>query len=104
MIRQLTAIQEELNLEKILWSVIKNKEFSGARFMRQYNIGKYNVDFYCPSLKLAIELDAENYNSENKYDMEREKFIISKGIKILRLNNNELKNALVDFVNKIIKN
>lgn len=103
MIRQISAIAEEPNLEKVLWNVIKNKELSGTRFIRQCSVGKYNVDFYCPELKLAIELDAESYNESSKYDTERERFLLSKGIRILRLKNEELKKALTEFISSIVK-
>ena len=45
--------------EKSLWNWLKNDQIAGYRFRRQYSIGNYIVDFYCPKLKLAIELDGD---------------------------------------------
>lgn len=40
-----------------LWSILKNKQVENLTFRRQFSIGKYILDFYCPTLRLAIELD-----------------------------------------------
>lgn len=44
--------------EKLLWSKLKNSQL-GFKFRRQYSVGGYILDFYCPTKKLAIELDGE---------------------------------------------
>ena len=36
-----------------------------VRFLRQYIVDRYIVDFYCPSAKLVIEVDgSQHYESE----------------------------------------
>ncbi|WP_143525188.1 endonuclease domain-containing protein, partial [Labilibacter marinus] len=40
-----------------LWNYLKGKKVCRLKFRRQYSVGKYVLDFYCPELKLAIELD-----------------------------------------------
>ena len=59
---------------------------------RQKVIGKYIADFYCATAKIIIELDgSQHYNAENKqYDKERDAFIESLGITVLRYSNLEL--------------
>ena len=47
--------------ELILWSKLKNRQICGRRFRRQFSIGRYVVDFYCPELKLAIEVDGYSH-------------------------------------------
>ena len=47
--------------EAVLWRILKGKQLEGLKFRRQQGIGPYIVDFYCPKLKLAIELDGEGY-------------------------------------------
>ena len=61
-------------------------------FYRQRIIGNYIVDFYCPSHKLAIELDgSQHFDDEGKRkDAERTAFIEGRGISILRIPNNEV--------------
>ena len=41
--------------EKKLWSCVRNKQFYGMRFFRQYSIRPYILDFYCPTLKQLAE-------------------------------------------------
>ncbi len=47
--------------EKLLWSKLKGKQLLGVKFRRQYSVGPYILDLYCPSCRLAIELDGESH-------------------------------------------
>lgn len=60
-----------------------------TKFYRQRIIGNFIVDFYCASLKLAIEVDGGQHCDEDgvKYDLERTKFLNSLGITVLRYTN-----------------
>lgn len=50
-----------------------------VRFSRQKIIGNYIVDFYCPQVKLVVELDGSQHYEENnmKKDAERTHFLNS---------------------------
>ena len=56
---------------------------------RQKVIGKYVVDFYCASAKIVIELDGFQHYEEDAYqkDKERDEYLQSLGIKVLRYSN-----------------
>ncbi|MBF0511088.1 MAG: endonuclease domain-containing protein [Candidatus Omnitrophica bacterium] len=75
--------------ERDLWNILRNKQMGGYKFFRQYGIGYYIADFYCPSLKMVIEVDGGQHFSEEgiKHDHQREAFLKKMGIKVLRLNN-----------------
>src|SRR5579864_6166421 len=45
------------DVEKRLWSRLRDGRLGGLNFRRQHPAGPYVLDFYCPSLSLAIELD-----------------------------------------------
>jgi very-short-patch-repair endonuclease len=45
--------------EKLIWDLLKGKKLEGCKFIRQYGVGRYVIDFYCVKKKLAIELDGE---------------------------------------------
>ena len=47
--------------EQRLWLRLRNRQLMGYRFRRQYGVGPYVLDFYCPKLKLAIEVDGDNH-------------------------------------------
>ena len=90
----LKSIRKELrnNLtpaEAALWKMLKNRQLDGRKFRRQHSIGKYILDFYCPSEKLAIELDGEVHFqiSWQEYDFERDLFLKEFGVKVLRFEN-----------------
>jgi len=83
--------------EVVLWSRIKGRQVNGRKFRRQYSIGKYVVDFYCPECELIIEIDGDSHYSgvETKnYDSTRQECIESLGLKFLRFTNLEIYNNL----------
>ena len=55
----------QTDVEKLLWSQLRNKQFYGLKFYRQYSIGQYILDFYCSKLRLAIELDGGQHGEED---------------------------------------
>lgn len=75
--------------EASLWKLLSKSQLEGRKFRRQQSIGNYILDFYCPSERLAIELDGESHNSPEavEYDKERDLFLNATGIKVLRFEN-----------------
>jgi very-short-patch-repair endonuclease len=78
--------------EVLLWSKLKDKRLKGYKFRRQYSIDNFIVDFYCPKLKLAIEIDGDSHYVEGAdiNDRERQSIIESYGITFLRFTNKEI--------------
>ena len=72
-----------------LWKYLRGSQLQGRKFRRQHSIDKYIIDFYCPSEKIAIELDGEvhRYDKINKQDREKDEYLISLGIQLLRFEN-----------------
>lgn len=77
--------------EQLLWQKIRSKQL-GVKFRRQHGIGYYIVDFYCPTLKLVIELDGGyHYQPEQlAYDQIRTEYLNRLGIQVLRYDNNQV--------------
>lgn len=75
--------------EAYLWVFLKNKQLEGKKFRRQFSVGNYILDFYCPSEKLCVELDGAGHftNTGYEYDQERTTFLSSQGIKVIRFEN-----------------
>ena len=42
--------------EKIMWEKLRWDKFLGLKFRRQHSVWRYILDFYCPKIKLWIEL------------------------------------------------
>ncbi|KKR43184.1 MAG: hypothetical protein UU10_C0023G0004 [Parcubacteria group bacterium GW2011_GWF1_40_6] len=72
-----------------LWHYLRNKKL-GVKFRRQHGIGPYVVDFYCKEKNLIIELDGSRHLNEKEYDKERDSYIETLEIKVLRLWNSEI--------------
>ena len=77
--------------EVLLWNQLKSRKMRGYQFMRQKPIGDYIVDFFCSKLGLVIEIDGESHDGRFRYDMERQKFIESIGLTVLRFNDDDVK-------------
>ena len=63
------------------------------------------MDFYCPELRLGIELDGNTHDSADSYvyDKERTNFINSQNIKIIRFLNKDVLTNLNGVVEEIKK-
>lgn len=91
--------------EKIFWNkVLKNKKFTHLKFTRQKPLGNFIADFYCASLKLAIEIDGEIHTFQKARDKERDSLLEQKfGIKILRYKNKEILNDIERVIEDLKK-
>lgn len=89
--------------EKLIWQRLRKKQL-GFMFWRQYSVGPYVLDFYCPKLRLAIEIDGAQHAKKDdvEYDQEREQYLLGVDIKTLRFWNSEVR-ANVDSVLEKIK-
>jgi very-short-patch-repair endonuclease len=82
--------------EVILWSRLRNREVCAQKFRRQFSVGPYLLDFYCPALRLAIEIDGDSHFQlgEQEKDRTRQQFIEATGIQFLRFRNVEVRENL----------
>lgn len=82
----------QTDAEKAFWSQVRNRRFHGLKFFRQYSVGPYILDFYCPAVKLAVELDGAHHNLPDsiEYDAARTEFLDLHGIDVVRFWNNEV--------------
>ena len=95
--------KNQTEAEKRVWHFLRNKQFEGLKFFRQYGVGSYILDFYCPSLKLAIELDGGQHAESTNlvYDEKRSQFLHERRIKVLRFWNNEVIENIEGVMEKI---
>lgn len=77
--------------EKNLWRVPQRIQLNGFSFRRQHPLGNYIVDFYCPAVRLVVEVDGGQRNEPGAQavDERRSRILRSKGITVLRFWNNE---------------
>lgn len=80
--------------ERKLWLHIRKKQLKGIKFYRQRPVGKYIVDFYCPSKNLVIEVDGGHHSYDDRQiemDKERDKYLQGpKKLKVIRFTNDDV--------------
>jgi very-short-patch-repair endonuclease len=76
--------------ETLLWYLLRNRRLANAKFRRQHPLGRYILDFYCDEHKLAIELDGGQHVEQVDYDIQRDAYLQSQGIHVLRFWNNQM--------------
>src|SRR5512147_1335695 len=78
------------DVERRLWSAIREKQLEGCRFRRQHAIGAYIADFACVERMLVIELDGSQHQNQEVYDEDRSRYLKQQGWQVVRFWNNEV--------------
>ena len=91
--------------EEKLWNILRNRQILDFKFKRQYPIGNFIVDFVCREIKLVIEIDGGQHNTQKGilYDKERSEYLQSVGYKVLRFWNNEIDDNIEGVYQKIFE-
>ena len=76
--------------EKILWERLRANRLSGWHFRRQQVIRGFIVDFYCHAAGLAVELDGAQHEKQVEYDVERDRILQEFGVRVFRIQNQEV--------------
>ena len=91
--------------EACLWQHLKENQLEGYRFRRQFAIGPYILDFYCPKMRLGIELDGQGHFEMEGEDADRVRsayLLQEHSIRLLRFENKDVFNRL-EWVLETIK-
>ena len=100
---------EGTSAEATLWLSLKGKQIEGMRWRRQFGVGPYVLDFYCPQLCLCIELDgAHHYTIEGgENDLQREEWLLqTHGIRTLRFENKDVfihHEAVIEYIRRVTR-
>jgi len=97
--------QNSTKSELLLWSKLRNNQL-GFKFRRQYGVGKYILDFYCPKLKLAVEVDGLTHSDEKVYDKDviRENYLKNLGIVVKRYSTQQIFDKLDEVLDDLYYN
>ena len=89
--------------ERYLWAKLRKEQLKGCHFYRQKPIGDYIVDFFCPRVKLVVEVDGSQHSSEEiaGYDRIRDDYMSSLGLRVLRFTNAEVLGHIEGVVESI---
>ena len=77
--------------EVYFWNLVRFHDLEGVKFRRQFSVKNFILDFYVPSLKLAVEIDGGYHLDPEvmEYDAWRQAEIEAYGITFLRFTNDE---------------
>ncbi len=94
--------------EQQLWSMLQRSNLGSYKFRRQHSVGSYILDFYCPSEKLAVELDGDSHFTDDamEYDRIRTEYLNALNIKVIRFLNTDVYdnlNAVCEWILDEIK-
>ena len=80
----------QTDAERRLWQRLRDRQLVGHKFRRQYQVGRYIVDFACVEKKLVVEIDGGQHADLIVRDAERTAFLMKAGFQVLRFWNNDV--------------
>ena len=85
----------------MLWKHIRKNQLAGYKFHRQHIVGPFIVDFYCPVMRLIIEIGGDIHQQQQEYDTTRDEYLRMMGYKILRFEHAKVLNNLNDVMKEL---
>ena len=86
-VRLARRLRKEMTLpEVILWAELRKRP-GGLKFRNQHPAGRYVVDFFCASAKLAVEIDGEVHGCGDQPDKDRvrDAWLNREGVRVIRI-------------------
>ena len=91
LIKNAKALRKSMTKEeRKLWYTFLR--YLPVKFVRQKVLGHYIADFYCAEKKMVLELDGSQHyeGKQEQYDIQRDDFLKSNGITVLRISNYDI--------------
>ncbi len=81
--------REATQAEKVMWEIVRDRSLRHLKFRRQYPVENFILDFYCPRLRVAIEVDGDGHLDEagRVGDEWRTRELKKLGIRLIRFEN-----------------
>jgi very-short-patch-repair endonuclease len=95
--------KDETEAEKRLWIRLNRNQIQGLQFRRQHPINIFIADFYCPKLKLVIEVDGSIHeiSEYEEHDIGRSDMLNDFGITVIRFTSDQVLDDLDGTINQI---
>jgi very-short-patch-repair endonuclease len=89
--------------EKLLWSQLNRNQLLGLQFRRQHPINRFIADFFCPKIKLVIEVDGSIHDipEYQAHDIGRSEVLNDFGITVIRFTNEQILNEIDSTIKQI---
>ena len=83
--------RDQTEVERRLWSHLRDRRLDGWKFRRQEPIDIYFADFVCKDAMLIVELDGSQHAEERaEYDAARTRKLLGAGYRVIRFWNNDV--------------
>ena len=91
--------------EVMLWSRLRGRTPDHPTFRRQHPVGSIILDFYCPSARLAVEVDGATHWEEEAQarDEARDRWLHGQGIEVMRVPASWIYRELSEVVDGILR-
>lgn len=104
--REVRAAARELRkhptaAEVVLWQYLRRRQQQGLRFRRQYPLGRFVLDFCCPAIRLAVEIDGEAHAGREERDAARTAELEAHGYSVIRFRNEEVMSDISTVLERI---
>jgi len=77
--------------ERQLWQELRRGQLAQFGFLRQYPVGSFIVDFYCPAARVVVEVDGDVHARQTAYDAERTRWLAREcRCHVMRFTNDEV--------------
>jgi len=92
--------------EERMWEILTKEvivKHPKHRFLPQHVLFGYILDFYCPTLRICIEMDGDIHDYRKDYDEIRDKNLKRNSIVVFRFRNKDVFNTPKKVVDRICK-
>ena len=95
--------KDATDAERKLWDILRNRQINGLKFLRQYSVGRYVLDFYCPEQRLAIEIDGSQHADIHgqRRDVQRDGYLKELNIRVIRFWNTDVLQNIEGVVQRL---
>jgi very-short-patch-repair endonuclease len=86
-VKRARGLRRDISLpEVLLWQALRRDQL-GVGFRRQHSMGDYILDFCCPSARLAVEVDSEEHERDDRSDRDerRDAWLKGDGVHVMRI-------------------
>jgi very-short-patch-repair endonuclease len=86
-VKRAKRLRREMSFpEVLLWQELRKRP-DGLKWRHQHPAGDYDLDFYCDSAKLCVEVDGEAHSRGDRpaRDERRDRFLAERGIATMRV-------------------
>jgi very-short-patch-repair endonuclease len=88
-------------VESLVWDALRGRKVGGLKFRRQAPIGPYIADFYCPAIRLVVEIDGPHHDLQVEEDAARTRLLESRACRVIRFRADD-ERLLLEHVEKAI--